>query len=148
MKFMVPYASFGLVETTMKEIADELSIEVEYDIQPNKSRLRNAAPDRKGIPHVVVNFKLRAKKGNDVYRKFSGERRTVGICWHGHKMYMERLFAAFDDATLLTCLAKYYGKESFNKLHYATQHRPFNWRENCQCCYSTTNDEGLTVYFG
>ena len=147
MKLYVPYASFPLVESVLHEIADELNIALSYDIEPTKKRIRNAAPDRAGIPHVVVNFKLRAKKGIDYLRKFSNDRRTVGICWHGHKMFMERIFLAFNDATLRTCLMEYKGHEEFTLKHWGTQYQPFNHREHCECNYFTTNNEGLTVYF-
>lgn len=146
MKLYVPYASIPLVDGALSEIAREIGVTVEKEFKPTKTKIRKAAYDRAGKPHVTVSFKLRSIKGNDTYRKFSNERRTVGVCWHGHKMFMERLFFHFPDATLITALAKYYGRDSFNELHWGTNDSQWNHRSHCQCWMYTTDNQGLTTY--
>lgn len=45
------------------------------------------------------------------------------VCWHGHRAFMRELFTRCPQAVIISALAKYHGKEDFERTHGDTRYR-------------------------
>lgn len=112
MEIFVPYSGVEMPSIAMSDYGrrEGFNVDIEHIGRP---RIRNSAPGVEGLPHQK--YKVRLFPITDEYRKFSSRsgRRINGICWHGHKNFMVRLFYDFPQATLRSALAEYNGQRSF-----------------------------------
>lgn len=71
-----------------------------------------------------IRFRLKTKGPRAKYRRISwingpDKPRTIGgaVCWHGHRAFMRALYAIKPDARIESCLARYEGREHFERTH-------------------------------
>lgn len=76
------------------------------------------------------------------YRKrgMNMERWTGAVCFHGHKAFMDEVFKLNPEALIVTTMARYEGKEDFDRKWVGTGMRPhgmgymgLQYREFCDC---------------
>lgn len=67
-------------------------------------------------------------------------RKVNAVCWHGHRDFMEHLFAAQPDATLISAMARYDGAADFRhqaehtgERNIGSQAQPLQYRDACDC---------------
>lgn len=98
-------------------------------------RMRRCTPTRK------------AERENDrhvdmMYRKrnWTNERWTGAVCFHGHKIFMQRLFYWYPDAIVRTAKAAYLGRADFNDkwprvadANVGSQMMPASYADCCEC---------------
>jgi hypothetical protein len=95
--------------------------------------LRMAFPAQKYRGHLTNKYRAR-RPGNPAHWS------NGAVCWHGHKMFLSRLFWRDPKAEVRTCQATYKGAESFEVSHEETgrrnvgsQAQPVLWRDCCDC---------------
>ena len=98
----------------------------------------NRSPDRIGN---FLHFTLRVinSKGPGAKISHSG-RRSVALCWHGHRDVMRELFRNHPTALLVTAVARYDGLMSFDQQYLETGYQnvgsqvdPLLYQEACEC---------------
>jgi len=88
-----------------------------------------------------IHFTLRVASSKDDGAKVSASgRRSVALCWHGHRDVMQAIFDAHPDAILVTAMARYEGAEGFDDTYPATgdqnigsMMQPLSYRDACNC---------------
>lgn len=82
----------------------------------------------------------------------NGKPRTIGgvLCWHGHRDFMRLLFDRYPSAVLVSCLARYEGRDGFLRSFEATggrnigsQYRPLALEDACYCGTAGYDSKGL-----
>lgn len=73
-------------------------------------------------------------------RKGNAGQRVGGVCWHGHRAFMEELFKRSPNTVLKSHMATYRGRIEFYAEHDATGNRnigsvkqPLAYRRACDC---------------
>jgi len=70
-----------------------------------------------GCEGKFLHFTLRVTDSKGPFAKQSATgRRSTSLCWHGHRDVMEAIFDLNPDALLVTAMARYEGRSSFNEL--------------------------------
>lgn len=84
-------------------------------------------------------FTLRPN-GSRYYRRGRNNRRVWAVCWHGHRDFFRALFDLAPDAKVRTTVARYDGREGFEKTYPSTGDRnigsifePLPLRYACDC---------------
>lgn len=133
MKIYVPYSGPEIPAITMVEIGKRLGIDVEISHEGRK-RIRKTTWNVAGKPHQEYNVRLYPIKGSDRFRKFNiYGRRSNGVCWHGHKAFMEAFFYEFPYASLRSALATYISERDFLDTHENTSDSMMNRNAVCHC---------------
>lgn len=75
-------------------------------------------PDRKGN---FLNFTLTVRNSRELGGRISHSgRRIAAACWHAHRDVMREIFDRAPDAILVTALARYEGRDDFERKYRAT----------------------------
>lgn len=103
----------GITEQQLRAIVETVSFEM-YDCNV----IFNREPERKGN---FVFFTLRVNDSSrDGHRITHSGRRHHSACWHVHRDVMREIFDANADAILVTALARYEGRDDFERKYPAT----------------------------
>lgn len=94
-----------------------------------------------GCEGKFLHFTLRVTDSKGPFAKQSATgRRSTSLCWHGHRDVMEAIFDLNPDALLVTAMARYEGRSSFNELFADTgmnnagsQANPVAYQDCCEC---------------
>jgi hypothetical protein len=110
----------GLTLAQVHDIAAKVGVRVatrnNYGSAPSEKVRRDGKPESR--------FTLRAVYFNGYpvpYRRLSipyrGKERTISgiLCWHGHRDFMREMFAQYPEAVLESAIAKYEGREGFER---------------------------------
>lgn len=120
MRILFPHIGVEMPSICMVDYGRRMGINVDIE-HINRPKLRRAHPDVIGIPHQQ--YAVRLFPITDEYRKWSpySNRRTNGVCWHGHKNFMMNLFDEWPMATIRTALAEYNGIDQYLAKYKATR---------------------------
>ncbi|MEK7505901.1 MAG: hypothetical protein AAB597_03360 [Patescibacteria group bacterium] len=73
-------------------------------------------------------------------RSATSGRRINAVCFHGHKAFMEAVFALYPEARIKSVMADYRGVEEFNRQHeevgdrnISNRMRPMSFWKACDC---------------
>lgn len=98
---------------------------------------RAAGKSRQGEPK----YKFRLGLIGEQWRRLGHSgRRVSAVCWHGHKSFMQALFAQNAEGRIETSMAKYRGMIDFQRSFAATGDRnigsmyhPMSYKRACVC---------------
>lgn len=116
----------GLTEGQLQEIIREADENIIF----------NREPERIGN---FLHFTLRVVSSKGAFAKVSvSGRRSVALCWHGHRDVMRVIFDRYPKALLVTAMARYDGREGFESEYPATGQQnagsAFNPMPFAYCC--------------
>lgn len=132
MIFATPFISADPPLALMEEIANSMGIRIDAEYEGRKTLRKAYEPNN---PHQI--YKVRLFPITDTYRSWSlpwtarAPRRINAVCWHGHREFMQRYLAEFQNATIRTALADYQGAIGFLQNHRSTL-RNYE-RHTCEC---------------
>lgn len=133
MLFATPFISASPPKTLLEDIAENMGIRADIQYEGRKTLRKAYEPNK---PHQI--YKVRLFPITDTYRSWSvprsdrATRRINAVCWHGHREFMHRYLAEFQNATIRTALADYQGAIGFLQNHVSTL-RNYERRHTCAC---------------
>lgn len=148
----------GVGLTDLEKIAGEVGVRL-YGGGWTGPKGPKARTRKDGRPEV--SFTLRTlyseKRAPVAYRRLGTPRpgrktRTIGgiLCWHGHRDFMALMFERFPSAILTSAIAKYEGREGFERAHGATAYQnigsqafPCSLKDACFCGVEGYDSRGL-----